>query len=129
MTSPTECSQGWSIPGKSALCRKLYYNKDRGRGLYQPTRWVAMHEIQRTTNYRFQYNKLDLRLKRFIEEALEILKESPTEHQGRITHIANRKEGGLYRYRMPGCYLLYIVPEHVPGEPVTITLTNVIRLR
>jgi hypothetical protein len=88
-----------------------------------------MHEIQKTTNYRFQYNKLQLRFKRFVEEAIEIIKENPTEFQGRITHISNRKEGRLYRFRMPGCYLLYIVPEHEPGDNTIITLMNVIMLR
>lgn len=84
-----------------------------------------MHEVQKTTNYRFQYNKLNLRFKRFVDEAVEIIKESPTEFQGKITHIASKKEGGMYRFRMPGCYLLYVVSEHEPGAPTTITLTNV----
>ena len=84
-----------------------------------------MHEIQKTTNYRFQYNKLNLRFKRFVDEALEIIKEYPTDYQGRITHIANKKEGGMYRFRIPGCYILYIVPEYEPGTGTTITLTNV----
>lgn len=84
-----------------------------------------MHEIQKTTNFRFQYNKLNLRFKRWIEEAIEVIKETPTEFQGRITHLANKKEGGLYRYRMPGCYLLYVVPEHEAGTPTIVTLTAV----
>lgn len=84
-----------------------------------------MHDVQKTTNYRFQYNKLSLRFKRFVDEAVEIIKENPTDYQGKITHIANKKEGGMYRFRMPGCYLLYVMPEHEAGAPTTITLTNV----
>lgn len=71
-----------------------------------------MNEIQKTTNYRFQYHKLNMRFRRFVDEAIEVIKEYPTEYQNKITHIGNRREGGLYRYRMPGCYLLYVVPEH-----------------
>lgn len=84
-----------------------------------------MHEIQKTTNYRFQYNKLNLRFKRFVDEAIEIIKEYPQEYQGKITHISNRKEGGLFRFRIPGCYLLYVVPEHEPEAPTTIMLMGV----
>jgi hypothetical protein len=84
-----------------------------------------MHEIQKTTNFRFQYNKLNLRFKRMIDEAAEVLKENPTDFQNRITHIGNRKDGGLYRFRLPGCYLLYVVPEHEVGTFTVITLTNV----
>jgi hypothetical protein len=50
------------------------------------------------------------------------------EFQGKITHLANKKEGGLYRFRIPGCYLLYIVPAHEPGEGAIITLTAVKKL-
>ena len=71
-----------------------------------------MYEIQKTTNYRFQYTKLNLRFKRFVDEAIDILKENPTEYQNKITHIGNKKDGGLYRFRIPGCYLLYVVPFH-----------------
>lgn len=84
-----------------------------------------MYEIQKTTNYRFQFNKLSLRFKRAIEEAIEIIKESPLEYQGKITHLANKKEGGLYRFRLPGCYILYVVPIHEAGENATITMTGV----
>jgi mRNA-degrading endonuclease RelE of RelBE toxin-antitoxin system len=88
-----------------------------------------MHEIQKTTNFRFQYNKLNLRFKRWVDEAIELIKESPTEFQGKITHLANKKDGSLYRYRMPGIYLLYVVPNHEAGEAATITLTAVKMLR
>lgn len=86
---------------------------------------AIIHEIQKTTNYRFQYNKLNLRFKRFVDEAIEIIKEYPTEFQGKITHIANRKEGGMYRFRVPGCYITYVVAEHEPGEASIINLTGV----
>ncbi len=84
-----------------------------------------MNEVQKTTNYRFQYHKLNLRFRRFVDEAVEIIKEYPTEYQNKITHIGNRKEGGLYRFRMPGCYLLYVVPEHEEGEAGSIILTTI----
>ena len=84
-----------------------------------------MHEIQRTTNFRFQYNKLNLRFKRMVDDAAEVLKEYPTDFQNKITHIGNRKDGGLYRFRLPGCYLLYVVPIHEEGAATVITLTNV----
>jgi hypothetical protein len=83
------------------------------------------YEITKTTNYRFQFNKLTLRFKRFVEEALEMIKETPTSLQGKITHLANSKEGALYRFRLPGCYIIYVVPPHEPGESVTITLTGI----
>ena len=85
----------------------------------------SMYEIQKTTNFRFQYNKLPLRFKRMVDEAAEVLKEYPTDFQNKITHIGNRKDGGLYRFRLPGCYLLYVVPEHEEGATATITLTTI----
>lgn len=88
-----------------------------------------MYEIQKTNNFRFQYNKLNLRYKRWVDEAIELIRQTPTELQGKIMHIANRKEGGLYRFRMPGCYLLYIVPEHEPGEESAIICTSIKLLR
>ncbi len=84
-----------------------------------------MHEIHRTTNFRFQYNKLNLRFKRMVDEAADVLKEYPTEFQSKITYLGSRKEGGLYRFRLPGCYLLYVVPEHEDGASTVITLTTV----
>jgi len=84
-----------------------------------------MYEIQKTTNYRFQYTKLNLRFKRFVDEAIDILKENPTEYQNKITHIGNKKDGGLYRFRIPGCYLLYVVPFHAENESPVIILTSV----
>ena len=84
-----------------------------------------MHEIQKTTNFRFQYNKLSLKFKRFVEEAVEIIKETPTEFQGKIVHLSNKKDGSLYRFRLPGCYLLYVVPFHEQGSFTIITLTSV----
>jgi hypothetical protein len=82
-------------------------------------------EIQKTTNYQFQYYKLNLRFRRLVDAAVEILKESPTEYQNRITHIGNKKEGGLYRFRMPGCYLLYVLPERTPDAPLKVVLTGI----
>jgi hypothetical protein len=73
----------------------------------------------------FQYHKLKLRFRRLVDSAVDILKENPTEYQNRITHIGNRKEGGLYRFRMPGCYLLYVIPESDPDTPVKVILTGI----
>jgi len=84
-----------------------------------------MYEIQKTTNYRFQYTKLNLRFKRFVDEAIEVIKENPTDYQNRITHIGNKKDGGLYRFRIPGCYLMYVVPFHQEGEAQSIILLSV----
>ncbi|MCE3235221.1 MAG: hypothetical protein K0Q50_1401 [Vampirovibrio sp.] len=84
-----------------------------------------MYEIQKTTNYRFQYTKLNLRFKRFVDEAIEVLKENPTDYQNRITHIGNKKDGGLYRFRIPGCYLMYVVPFHQENEAQSIILLSV----
>jgi hypothetical protein len=88
-------------------------------------RFVLSYEIQKTTNFRFQFNKLSLRFKRIAEEAIDVIKESPMEYQGKITHLANKKEGGFYRFRLPGCYLLYIVPMHETGVTTVVTLTGV----
>lgn len=84
-----------------------------------------MYEIQKTTNYRFQYTKLNLRFKRFVDEAIEVIKENPTDYQNKITHIGNKKDGGLYRFRIPGCYLMYVVPFHEEGEAPSIILLSV----
>jgi len=85
-----------------------------------------MFEIEKTTNYRFQYNRLELRFKRFVDEAIEIIKEFPTDYQGKITHLANKKDGRMYRYRLPGCYLIYVLPETVQEEENgTLILTGV----
>lgn len=84
-----------------------------------------MHEIEKTTNFRYQYNKLNLRFKRFVDEAIEIIKEYPTDYQGKIKHLSNKKDGRLYRFRIPGCYILYIVPEAEPDAPSAIILTSV----
>lgn len=84
-----------------------------------------MYEIQKTTNYRFQYTKLNLRFKRFVDEAIEVIKENPTDYQNRITHIGNKKDGGLYRFRIPGCYLMYVVPFHQENEAPSIILLSV----
>jgi hypothetical protein len=87
--------------------------------------FVLTYEIQKTTNFRFQFNKLSLRFKRVVEEAIEVIKESPMEYQGKITHLANKKEGGYYRFRLPGCYLLYIVPVHDATKTAAVTLTGI----
>lgn len=87
-----------------------------------------MHEIQKTTNFQFQYHKLNLRFRRLVDGALDVLKESPTDYQNRITHIGNRREGGLYRFRMPGCYLLYVVPENVAAEEAPKVILTSIKL-
>lgn len=84
-----------------------------------------LYELEKTPNYRFQYNKLSLKLKRFINEALDILKEYPTEYQGKILHLANRKEFHMYRFRVPGAYIIYLLHKDQP----LITLTSVIVLR
>jgi hypothetical protein len=84
-----------------------------------------MYEIQKTTNFRFQYNKLNLRFKRMVDEASEILKEYPTDFQNKITHLGTRRDGGLYRFRLPGCYLLYVVPEHEEDATPSVILTTV----
>lgn len=84
-----------------------------------------MYDIQKTAGYRTQYNRLDLRYRRFVDEAVEVIKQYPTDYQNRITRISSRKEGGLYRFRMPGCYLLYLVPERTGEAETTITLMQI----
>jgi mRNA-degrading endonuclease RelE of RelBE toxin-antitoxin system len=84
------------------------------------------YEIELTSYFRSRYNKLDHRFKRCIDNAVEILKDYPTDYQQRITFISKRKEGGLYRFRMPGCYLYYIIPEQAAEKTgLSITLTEV----
>ena len=80
-----------------------------------------LYELERTTNYRFQYNKLNLRMRRFVDEAIEIIKESPTDFHGKISHMANRKTHNMYRFRVPGAYIIYLVPV----EGTVVTLTNI----
>jgi mRNA-degrading endonuclease RelE of RelBE toxin-antitoxin system len=81
-----------------------------------------MFELEKTPNYRFQYNKLSLKLQRMVNDALEIIKETPTEFQGKIMHLAKRKDFlNLYRFRIPGAYIHYLVHE---DEPI-VTLTSI----
>lgn len=83
------------------------------------------YEIQRTNNFRFQYNKLALKHKRFVEEAIDVLKETPDECQGKITPLARKKNGRLYRFRVPGAHILYII--HSDEPIVTMTQIKVLR--
>ena len=83
------------------------------------------YEIKKTNNYRYQYNKLALKHRRFIDEAVEILKETPDEFQGKITALARKKDGRLYRFRVPGIHVLYIMHEEEPI--VTMTQIKVLR--
>jgi hypothetical protein len=84
-----------------------------------------INEVNKTTNFKFQYHKLNLRFRRLVDAAIEIIKESPTDYQNRITHIGNKKEGGLYRFRMPGCYILYVVGHHEDGDAMSVILTTI----
>lgn len=86
---------------------------------------LVQSEIQKTSNYMFQYHKLNVRFRRLVDSAVDILKESPKEYQNRITQIGTKKEGGLYRFRMPGCYLLYVIPEGEPNTPVKVILSGI----
>jgi mRNA-degrading endonuclease RelE of RelBE toxin-antitoxin system len=84
-----------------------------------------MYELEPTTQYRVKYNKLDARLKHLIHEAMEILREFPTEYQGRIMRLAKRKENVYYRIRVPGAHVHYFIHEDQP----LVTLTNIEVLR
>lgn len=87
-----------------------------------------MHEIQRTSNFRAQYQKLELRFRRFVDEAMDVIKEFPIDYQNKITHLGNKKDGGLYRFRIPGYYIIYVVPIHDPGSLTIVTMTNLQKL-
>jgi len=85
-----------------------------------------LYEIQKTSSFTYQYNKLELRFKRNVDTAIDIVKEYPTDYKNMITHLGNRRDGGLYRIRMPGCYIFYIVPEHnMEEEAVVLTMVNI----
>lgn len=83
------------------------------------------YEIQRTNNFRFQYNKLPLKMKRFVEEAIEVLKESPEDCHGKITPLSRKKDGRLFRFRVPGAHILYIL--HSEDPLVTMTQIKLLR--
>jgi len=85
-------------------------------------------EIQRTSNFSAKYNKLTLRFKRLVDQAVEIIKEFPTDYQNRITVLSQKKEGRLYRFRLPGCYLFYIVPQGENDDEVRASAGNAITL-
>lgn len=82
---------------------------------------IRMYTIEKTNNYRYQYNKLPLRLKRFVDEVEDIIKDNPFEMQGKIKPLSKKKDGRLFRFRVPGAHVLYIVHSE---EPV-ITMTQV----
>lgn len=80
-----------------------------------------LYELERTPNYRFQYGRLNLKLKRFIDEALEIVKQNPKEYQGRISYMSSLKNKNFYRIRIPGAYIHYWLDDEMP----IITLTQI----
>ena len=84
-----------------------------------------MHELQKSSPFIREYSKLNLRFRRMVDEALEVLKETPTDYQSKITKISKHKDGLMYRYRMPGCYLVYVVPPYSEGEYTVITLLDI----
>ena len=79
------------------------------------------YEFQKSPNYRFQYNKLNTRMQRFVDEALGIIQETPREFQGKITFLSHKKEFDLYRFRIPGAYLLYLVPQDAMNPQIILT--------
>lgn len=87
-----------------------------------------MHEIQKTSTYSREYQKLALRFRRMIDEAVDVIKEYPIEYQSKITKISNHKDGVMFRFRIPGCYLMYVVPPFDEGEAVVITLLDIKQL-
>ena len=87
------------------------------------------YEIERTNNFRFQYSKLELKMKRFVEDAVEKIKENPYELQGKITYLSRKKEGAMYRYRMPGAHLMYIIIEKDDKKSTVVVLSNIKTLR
>lgn len=84
-----------------------------------------MHEILKTSTYSREYQKLALRFRRMVDEAVDVLKETPTEHQSRITKISKHKDGLMYRYRLPGFYLMYVVPPFEEGQYTIITMLDI----
>lgn len=85
-----------------------------------------MYDIEQTSNYRFQYGKLPLKLRRFVDEATDILKLYPTEYKGRITHLSKHKDKThWYRFRIPGAYIMYLVNLEEP----LVLLSNIKILR
>jgi mRNA-degrading endonuclease RelE of RelBE toxin-antitoxin system len=84
-------------------------------------RRIRMYTIEKTNNFRFQYNKLPLRMKRFVDEAESLIQENPFDFQGKIKALAKKKDGRLFRFRMPGVHLVYIVHDN----ELVITMTQV----
>ncbi len=83
-----------------------------------------MHEIMKSSTFLREYQQLTLRIRRMVDEAIDVLKESPVEYQSKITKISKHKDGVMYRYRIPGCYLMYVVPPFREGEFVDIILLD-----
>jgi mRNA-degrading endonuclease RelE of RelBE toxin-antitoxin system len=79
------------------------------------------YELEKTSNFRSRFDQLEFRLKRTVQEAQEVLKESPQEYQNHITFLSKRKDTLLYRFRVPGAYILYTVHEKEP----LVTLTSI----
>jgi mRNA-degrading endonuclease RelE of RelBE toxin-antitoxin system len=89
-----------------------------------PQRWgLWMYEIELTATYRVQLNRLTQKFHRFVLEAIDILKESPTQYQDRIMVLSKQKEKNQrFRYRLPGgIYLFYTVHQTQP----LVTLTGI----
>jgi mRNA-degrading endonuclease RelE of RelBE toxin-antitoxin system len=84
-----------------------------------------MYEVELTTMYRQHYQRLNSKFQRFAREAQEILKEYPTDYQGRILNLTkNREKEQHFRYRMPGGYFIFYVLS--PNAPI-VTLTGIHR--
>lgn len=80
-----------------------------------------MFEIDKTSMFRSKYEALPVRLRRRIQEGIEILKETPTDYRGRIMYMAKRKDkSALYRFQLQGIQLFYLLH---PDTPV-VTMTN-----
>jgi mRNA-degrading endonuclease RelE of RelBE toxin-antitoxin system len=84
-----------------------------------------MHDIQKTSTFLREYQKLKLRYRRMVDEAMDVLKETPTDYQSRITKISKHKDGIMYRYRLPGMYLMYVVPPFETGESKVVTILDI----
>ena len=112
---------------------------------------AQVYELEKTSTYRFQYSRLDLKKKRLVDAAIEEIKQTPTEAQGKITLLSGnstnteelsdakkralrrkqmkgeviKEDKNKYRYRLPGLYIFYTV--HAYEYRITLTQLRILR--
>ncbi|MGE0200671.1 MAG: hypothetical protein AB7P76_06860 [Candidatus Melainabacteria bacterium] len=73
------------------------------------------YNLVKTSTFMVNFRGLPKKLKRLTLEAMEVIKESPTVYQDKITRMTARKEEGTaFKFRVPGAWITYVVHDKQP---------------